>query len=102
MPQHIAQFDLIEQRSPRMHPDAEELVKRLGLVPHPEGGFYRETWRSPRRVDGHPAGARAAGTAIYFLLPAERFSAFHRVTSDEVWHHYDGDPVTLTLPAIPS
>jgi len=39
-----------------MHPDVEELVKRLGLGPHPEGGFYRETWRSPQRVDGHPAG----------------------------------------------
>jgi len=80
-----------------MHADAEDLVKRLGLAPHPEGGFYRETWRSPATVQGHPGGARAASTAIYFLLPAGTFSAFHRVSSDEVWHHYDGDPVDLHL-----
>ena len=80
-----------------MHPDAEELVKRLGLAPHPEGGYYRETWRSPQRVDGHAAGVRVASTAIYFLLPAGTFSALHRVSSDEVWHHYDGDPVDLHL-----
>jgi predicted cupin superfamily sugar epimerase/predicted enzyme related to lactoylglutathione lyase len=90
-------FDLIGRRTTRLHPDAEELVKRLGLDPHPEGGFYRETWRSPQRVDGHPGGRRAASTAIYFLLPAVTFSAIHRVSSDEVWHHYDGDPVDLHL-----
>lgn len=80
-----------------MHPDAEALVKTLGLSPHPEGGFYRETWRSPGTVQ-HPSGAaRAASTAIYFLLPAGTFSAFHRVSSDEAWHHYDGDPLDLHL-----
>lgn len=80
-----------------MHPDASQLVKRLGLVPHPEGGFYRETWRSPLLLRDLPRGARAASTAIYFLLPAGTFSALHRVTSDEVWHHYDGDPLDLHL-----
>jgi predicted cupin superfamily sugar epimerase len=80
-----------------MHPDAADIVERLALVPHPEGGFYRETWRSQREVTGHPGGVRAAGTAIYFLLPAGAFSAFHRVSSDEAWHHYDGDPVDLHL-----
>jgi uncharacterized protein len=74
-------------------PDTRALVERLGLSPHPEGGFYRETFRSPRLVSPE---ARAASTAIYFLLPAGTFSAFHRVASDEVWHHYDGDPVALT------
>src|SRR5689334_23570570 len=81
-----------------MHPDAERIVRELDLVPHPEGGFYRETFRSPLVLEGLPHGApRAASTAIYFLLPAGTFSAFHSVTSDEVWHHYDGDPVELHL-----
>jgi predicted cupin superfamily sugar epimerase len=80
-----------------MHPDAEELVRHLALAPHPEGGFYRETWRSPLLVGGLAEGPRAASTAIYFLLPAGAFSAFHRVASDEAWHHYDGDPVELHL-----
>jgi len=76
--------------------DVEILVKRLGLLPHPEGGFYRETFRAPLVLDGLPhGGPRNASTAIYFLLPAGTFSAFHCVRSDEVWHHYDGDPVAL-------
>jgi uncharacterized protein len=78
-----------------MHPDAAALIALLGLSPHPEGGFYRETFRSPLRVEAPPRGGRDASTAIYFLLPAGTFSAFHRVTSDEVWHHYDGDPLLL-------
>jgi predicted cupin superfamily sugar epimerase len=79
-----------------MHPDAEALVHRLGLAPHPEGGFYRETWRSPLVLEGLSHGTpRPASTAIYFLLPAGVFSALHRVASDEAWHHYDGDPVDL-------
>jgi predicted cupin superfamily sugar epimerase len=79
-----------------MHPDARKLVSLLDLAPHPEGGFYRETWRAKLSVDGLPHGSpRAAHTAIYFLLPAGTFSALHRVASDEVWHHYDGDPVAL-------
>ncbi len=79
-----------------MHPDAAALVKLLALSPHPEGGFYRETWRSPLTLAALPHGsARAASTAIYFLLPAGVFSAFHRVASDEAWHHYDGDPLDL-------
>jgi predicted cupin superfamily sugar epimerase len=80
-----------------MHPDAERIVRELGLAPHPEGGFYRETFRSPRQLDGLPNGPRAASTAIYFLLPAGSFSAFHAVTSDEAWHHYDGDPLELQV-----
>jgi uncharacterized protein len=80
-----------------MHPDAEKLVRLLHLAPHPEGGFYRETWRSAITVK-HPCGkTRSASTAIYFLLPAGTLSALHRVSSDEVWHHYDGDPLDLHL-----
>jgi hypothetical protein len=79
-----------------MNEDVVLLIKHLGLEPHPEGGFYRETFRAPLVLGGLPQGApRHASTAIYFLLPAGTFSAFHRVRSDEVWHHYDGDPVAL-------
>jgi predicted cupin superfamily sugar epimerase len=81
-----------------MHPDARRLIALLDLSPHPEGGFFRETWRASL-----PAGSaardepRVASTAIYFLLPAGAFSALHRVSSDEAWHHYEGDPVDLHL-----
>jgi predicted cupin superfamily sugar epimerase len=77
-----------------MKDEARAIVDALGLMPHPEGGFYRETFRAPLAV-GAPQGERAASTAIYFLLPAGSFSALHRVRSDEHWHHYDGDPVEL-------
>lgn len=76
--------------------EAARMVALLGLAPHPEGGFFRETHRGSLVLSGLPhGGPRAAHTAIYFLLPCGAFSAFHRVTSDEVWHHYDGDPLEL-------
>jgi predicted cupin superfamily sugar epimerase len=68
----------------------------LELVPHPEGGFFRETFRAeplPHELPGR--GQRAASTAIYFLLRAQDFSALHFVESDEVWHHYAGDALEL-------
>ena len=72
---------------------AEEVVRLLGLQPHPEGGFYRETFRAPA-----PDGARAASTVIYYLLREGDVSAWHRVVdADEVWHHYAGVPLELTL-----
>ncbi len=81
-----------------LDPEAEKLIELLGLAPHPEGGFFRETWRSPLALGNLPHGApRSASTAIYFLLPAGSFSALHRVASDEIWHHYDGDPVELHI-----
>ncbi|MDQ3932082.1 MAG: cupin domain-containing protein [Actinomycetota bacterium] len=81
-----------------MHPEAVRLVESLELAPHPEGGYYRETFRAELLVEGLPHdGPRAASTAIYYLLPAGSFSALHRVRSDEIWHHYDGDPVQLHL-----
>lgn len=79
-----------------LHPAAEALVRSLQLAPHPEGGFFKETFRSSVRV-ATPRGERAALTAIHFLLPAGGFSGFHRVSSDEVWHHVQGDPVELHL-----
>jgi hypothetical protein len=78
----------------KMHPEAQALVARLALAPHPEGGFYRETWRSPARVIT-PRGERAALTVIHYLLPAGAFSAFHRVHSDEVWQHVGGGPLEI-------
>lgn len=74
----------------------QELVHTLNLHPHPEGGFYAETWRADRMVET-PNGSRAAGTAIYFLLTQGNFSAFHRIASDEVWHFYEGDPVHIHI-----
>jgi uncharacterized protein len=75
---------------------AADLVQKLGLAPHPEGGFYVETFRAPPLPFELPdRGVRNASTAIYFLLEAGSFSAFHSVLSDEVWHHYLGAPVEL-------
>ncbi len=80
-----------------MHPDAALIVEQLGLAPHPEGGFYREVFRSELTLDGLPhGGLRNASTAIYFLLVGGVFSAWHKVNhSDEIWHHYRGDRVDL-------
>lgn len=75
---------------------ASDLVELLGLEPHPEGGWYRETWRSPVMFepDGYD-GPRHAATAIYFLLhPGER-SAWHVVRSAELWFWHSGGPLLL-------
>jgi predicted cupin superfamily sugar epimerase len=82
-----------------LHPRASELIDTLQLKPHPEGGFYRETWRSKLRVATDNRPARAALTTIYYLLAAGSFSAWHRVRSDEVWHWYEGEPLELLLAA---
>ena len=79
-----------------LHPRATELIEQLALEPHPEGGFYREIFRSASLVapqDGR--GARAALTTIYYLLPAGAHSRWHRVASDEVWHLYEGGPLEV-------
>ncbi|MCJ0763690.1 cupin domain-containing protein [Variovorax terrae] len=73
-----------------------ELKAALQLQPHPEGGWYREVFRSPAQVqtaDGR--GQRSALTAIYFLLEAGQHSRWHRVLSDEVWVHLEGDVLDL-------
>jgi predicted cupin superfamily sugar epimerase len=71
-----------------------EWVQLLNLNPHPEGGYYAETYRSSLMTDT-PAGPRPVATSIFFLLMAGNFSAFHRIVSDEGWHHYEGDPVFI-------
>ena len=83
-----------------MSEDAEHWIAALGLQPHPEGGFFRETWRAPEGVahDGLPhrfPGSRSLGTAIIYLLRAGDHSRFHRLRADEVWHLYDGGPLHL-------
>lgn len=81
-----------------MTSEADRIIAQLDLRAHPEGGYYAETFRSPIEVAStRHEGPRAASTAIYFLLRAHDFSALHRVCSDEVWHHYAGDPVELVL-----
>jgi uncharacterized protein len=73
---------------------ASELIAMLDLKPLPrEGGFYRETYRSPQRL----TSGKSAGTAIYYLLTPDTCSALHRLPTDEVYHFYLGDPVELLL-----
>jgi hypothetical protein len=74
--------------------NAAELIARLELQEHPEGGFYREIYRSPLRVR---AGGeeRSAVTCIYYLLPRGAFSAFHRLRHDELWHFLGGAPLRI-------
>lgn len=80
-----------------MHPQAQRLIAALRLAPHPEGGWYRETYRSQERVTTERGTRRSATTSIYFLLTSDAFSAFHRLSSDETWHFYRGDPVTIEI-----
>ena len=70
--------------------DAAQIIALLALEPHPEGGFYRQTFEDRQGQDG-----RAASTLIYFLLTAEQRSAWHRVDAAEVWHYYAGAPLRL-------
>lgn len=77
---------------------AQQLIRTLQLQPHPEGGWYREVFRSERTVQ--PADSRPPRrglTTIDFLLQAGQFSAWHRVQSDEVWHLLEGDSLTLWM-----
>lgn len=77
-------------------PRALQLIEQLQLQPHPEGGWYREVFRSAGHVtpqDGRPS--RSALTSIYFLLEAAQHSRWHRVLSDEVWVHLEGAPLEL-------
>jgi hypothetical protein len=72
--------------------DADEIIEVLQLSPHPEGGWYRETWRAGAEANGRPAGS-----AIYFLLRGGEVSRWHRVDAAETWHHYEGAPLELKI-----
>jgi len=79
-----------------LDPRAAHLIGTLGLSPHPEGGYYRRIFGSTSTVsprDGR--GERAAVSTIYYLLVAGDVSRWHRVASDEVWHHYEGAPLEM-------
>jgi predicted cupin superfamily sugar epimerase len=78
-----------------MHREARRLVERLHLEPHPEGGWYRQTFRSTAHVTSGAGLVRSAMTSILFLLCSGNFSAFHRILSDETWHFYRGDPIVI-------
>ncbi len=69
---------------------AQDVARMLQLAPHPEGGFYRETWRAQAKE-----GERGSGTAIYFLLPGDVTNRWHRVDAVEIWHYHAGAPLEL-------
>lgn len=71
---------------------AQELVQTLGLLPHPEGGFYKETYRSELTLEGKD---RQLMTSIYFLLTSANVSKFHRIKSDELWYFHAGSPLIV-------
>jgi len=80
--------------------DAPYWIQKLRLEPHPEGGYYRQTYQADLRLakEALPSqfkGSRSASTAIYFLLEGENFSAFHRLQSDELWHFYVGEALLV-------
>ena len=82
--------------------NARYWIQNLCLCKHPEGGYFRETYVSKDAIgvcclgSGYD-GPRPVSTAIYFLLPGNEFSAFHRLRSDEIWHHYDGSSLTIHM-----
>jgi predicted cupin superfamily sugar epimerase len=85
-----------------MERNADFWIEKLGLVEHPEGGYFCETYRSSDQIalDCLPArftGARLVSTAIYYLLRGNQYSALHRLRADELWHHYAGSSLTLFL-----
>lgn len=76
------------------------LIKNLNLIPHPEGGYFKETYRSQGSIPHDTikdqfSGSRSYCTGIYFLLTSDTFSALHRIKQDEMWHFYDGDPLIV-------
>jgi uncharacterized protein len=83
--------------SPASELTAAEVIRLLGLLPHPEGGHFRETFRDLATVDASGNPSRSASTAIYFLLAAGEVSRWHRVDAAEVWHWYAGAPLVLTV-----
>ena len=83
-----------------MHPDAARWIELLRLTPHPEGGFFRETYRAEETIasahlPARFAGSRAFATAIYFLLEGRQVSRLHRLRSDGVWHFHAGGPLVI-------
>jgi predicted cupin superfamily sugar epimerase len=83
-----------------MNSRSSHIIEKLELEPHPEGGYFRETYRSSGEIEQESLGSNFDGnrnysTCIYFLLTSNDFSAFHRIKQDEIWHFYDGSPIQL-------
>jgi hypothetical protein len=83
-----------------MNAQIKAIVEALNLQPHPEGGFYKETYRSAGEISSDALGDEYSGnrnycTCIYFLLTSGNFSAFHRILQDEIWHFYEGSRLSL-------
>ena len=82
--------------------ESEKLIQQFSLLPHPEGGWYKQTYKSNEKITASALperfeGQRSFSTAIYFLLEKGNFSAFHRIKSDECWHFYSGDPLLIYI-----
>ena len=80
----------------------KHIIKVLEMIPHPEGGFYKENYRAKGEINANALtdkynGSRNFSTGIYFMLTEDSFSAFHRINQDEMWHFYDGDPIELHM-----
>ena len=80
--------------------NAQKIIEELDLLEHPEGGFYKETYRSEEMIPQKSlksiyGGPRNQCTGIYFLLTSDKFSAFHKINQDEIWHFYKGSPLKL-------
>ena len=81
---------------------AKDLIKKFDLIEHPEGGFYKETYRSNsvinnKNLTSNFIGDRNVSTCIYFLLTSDKFSAFHKINQDEIWHFYKGTTLKLHM-----
>jgi len=81
---------------------SQKIIQKLQLQPHPEGGYFRETYRSKgeietRSLSSDYQGRRNYSTGIYFLLTSDQFSAFHRIKQDEMWHFYEGSPLKIHM-----
>lgn len=71
---------------------ANDIINKLGLIPHVEGGYFKETYASDVETNGN-----SIATSIYFLMEKDNFSAFHRLTSDEMWFFHSGSPLTISM-----
>lgn len=77
---------------------SQQLIKQLELIPHPEGGYFKETYRSKDVIINLPKqfeGERNYSTSIYFLLESKDFSAFHKINQDELWYFHEGSPIKI-------
>jgi hypothetical protein len=89
-------------KEPTTKMDANTIIKELQLTAHPEGGYFKETYRSDGKISQNELGEKYSGdrnyaTCIYFLLTSEKFSAFHKINQDEIWHFYKGAPLRLHI-----